>query len=146
MATASHTEVLKGHAAEVFAAFEDPDVIIAWQSDLLEIEIVKGAFNRKGGVARMLVKQAGIKTEMTAEVVERKAPSMARYRYEGAQAPFEVTNSFRDLGDGRTEWTSELDLKLGFVFKPLGPVLRPIANELVKRNGRNFKGWCEENL
>lgn len=146
MATATHTEVLPGAAAVVFAAFEDPDAIMAWQSDLLEFEVVKGAFNRNGGVARMLVKQAGIKTEMTATVAERRAPKMVRYRYEGAQVPFEITNTFRDLDDGTTEWTAELDLKLGFVFKALGPVLKPIAKELVKRNGRNFRGWCEENL
>lgn len=146
MATASHTEVLPGTAADVFAAFEDPDAIVAWQSDLLEFEVVKSAFNRRGGVARILVKQAGIKTEMTATVVERRPPRLVRYRYEGAQAPFEITNRFRDLGDGTTEWTAELDLKLGFVFKALGPALKPIAKELVKRNGRNFRRWCEQNL
>jgi len=146
VATASHTEVIARPIADVFRAFEDPEVIPQWQDNLLEFEQLKGSFNRKGGVAHMRIRQMGMENDVTTTVVDRKRPVFVKYHYEGAQAPFEILNRFRDLGDDTTEWTAELDLKLGLVFRALGPALKPIAKDLVKRNGRDFKAWCEANL
>ena len=60
-----HTEVIEHPAAEVFKAFEDPAVIAAWQKNMLEFEQVKGSFQKKGGVARMKVKQVGMTNDLT---------------------------------------------------------------------------------
>ncbi len=143
----AHTEVIAAPVAEVFAAFEDPEVIAAWQENLLEFEMVKGSFTRKGGVARMKARQVGMTSDLTVTVLERDARKrFVKYGYEGAQAPFEIANSFVDLGDGSTEWTAEMDVKLSLLTKALGPVLKPIASELVKGNGRSFRAWCEAEL
>lgn len=142
-----HTEVIEGQVSEIFKAFEDPEVIAAWQDNMLEFEMLKGSFQKKGGVARMKVKQVGMTNDVTVTVTERDARKhMVKYHYEGAQAPFTITNTFDDLGDGTTEWTAVLEAKLPLLARALEIALKPLASELVKGNGRNFRAWCEEEL
>lgn len=142
-----HTEVIEGQVAEIFRAFEDPEVIAAWQDNMLEFELIEGSFQEQGGVARMKVKQVGITNDVTVTVIKRDAKKhMVAYHYEGAQAPFTITNNFTDLGDGTTEWTAVLEAKLPLLAKALEIALKPLAGELVKGNGRNFRAWCEEEL
>lgn len=144
---AEHTEVIDRPIGDVFKAFEDPDVIAAWQDNLLEFEMLEGSFTKKGGVARMKARQVGMTNEMTVTVLDRDAKRhRVTYGYEGAQAPFEIANTFKDLGDGRTEWTAVLEAKLSLLTRALAPVLKPLASELVKNNGRNFRTWCEAEL
>lgn len=143
----SHTEVIEGKPADIFKAFEDPDVILAWQGSILEFEQLRGKFNRKGGVAHMKAQQVGFTSDLTVTTLERDGRKrMVRYGYEGAQAPFEILNTFTNAGDGTTEWTAELDVKLNLLTRALGPVLKPLASELVKGNGKSFRIWCEDNL
>lgn len=142
-----HTEVIAAPVAEVFPAFEDPEVIAAWQDNLLEFELVKGSFQRKGGIARMKVKQVGMTNDLTVTVLDRDAKKYkVRYGYEGAQAPFTISNSFVDLGDGTTEWTAVLEAKLPLLARALEIALKPLAGELVKNNGKHFRAWCEAEL
>lgn len=142
-----HTEVIAAEVAAVFPAFEDPEVIAAWQDNLLEFEQVKGSFQKKGGVAMMKVKQVGMTNDLTVTVLERDAKKFSvKYGYEGAQLPFTITNKFVDLGDGTTEWTAVLEAKLSLLTKALGVALKPLAGELVKNNGKHFRAWCESEL
>lgn len=142
-----HVEIINAPVKAVFKAFEDPEVIAAWQDNLLEFEVVKGSFRRKGGVVRMKARQVGLTSDLTVTVLERDARKFkVKYGYEGAQAPFEIANSFVKTGDGGTEWTAVLDLKLNLLTRALGPVLKPLASELVKNNGKNFRAWCEAEL
>lgn len=142
-----HTEVIEAQTAEVFRAFEDPDVIAAWQDNLLEFEMIEGSFQKKGGVAHMKVKQVGMTNDLTVTVVERDARKhTVKYHYEGAQAPFTIANTFTSLGDGQTEWTAVLEAKLPLIAKALELALKPLASELVKNNGKHFRAWCEAEL
>lgn len=142
-----HTEVIEAPVADVWKAFEDPSVFQQWQTNLLEYEQLEGSFTKVGGVARMKAKQVGTTNELTVTVVERDARKrMVKYHYEGAQAPFEILNRFRALDGGGTEWTATLDVQLSLLTRALGPVLKPLANELVKGNGKNFREWCEAQL
>ena len=142
-----HREVIDAPVGAVWKAFEDPEVIAQWQSNLLEFEQLEGSFTKVGGVARMKAKQVGMTNEMTVTVLERDARKrMVKYHYDGAQAPFEIRNTFKALGDGSTEWTAALDVKLSLLTKALGPVLKPLANEFIKGNGKSFRAWCEAEL
>lgn len=142
-----HSEVIAAPVAEVFKAFEDPEVIAAWQDNMLEFEQLEGSFDKKGGVARMKVKQVGVTNDMTVTTVERDAKKFkVKYHYEGAQAPFTIANTFKDLGDGETEWTAVLEAKIPLLAKALEIALKPLASNLVKSNGKNFREWCEAEL
>lgn len=142
-----HREVIDAPVGAVWKAFEDPEVIAQWQSNLLEFEQLEGSFTKVGGVARMKAKQVGMTNEMTVTVLERDARKrMVKYHYEGAQAPFEIRNTFKSLRDGSTEWTAALDVKLSLLTQALGPVLKPLANEFIKGNGKSFRAWCEAEL
>lgn len=142
-----HTEVIEAPAAEVFASFEDPAVIAAWQDNLLEFSMVKGSFQRKGGVAQMKVKQVGMTNDLTVTVLDRDAKKFrVKYGYKGAQLPFTIDNSFVELEDGSTEWTAVLEAKLSLLTKALGIALKPLAADLVKNNGKHFGAWCAAEL
>jgi uncharacterized protein YndB with AHSA1/START domain len=143
----AHSETLKGDVDEVFVAFEDPEVIAAWQDNMLEFEMLEGEFNEQGGVAHMRVKQMEMTNDLTVKVVERDAGEhLVKYSYDGAQAPFTITNTFVDNGDGTTEWTAELEARISRLLKPLELALKPLAGKLVSDNGKNFRGWCDENF
>jgi uncharacterized protein YndB with AHSA1/START domain len=142
-----HTEVIAKPVEAVFPAFEDPEVIAAWQDNMLEFEQLEGSFQEEGGVARMKVKQVGMTNDMTVTVLDRDESKFAvKYGYKGAQAPFTISNSFVDLGDGTTEWTAVLEAKLPLLAKALEIALKPLAGELVKNNGKHFRAWCEAEL
>lgn len=138
-----HTEVIDRPLAEVWEVFEDPEATVEWQGNLLEYEQVEGSPDKVGSISHQTVKNAGVTSVLTVELLERKAKKLSRSYYEGAQAPFEVTNTFKELKDGSTEWKAVMDVKLNLLTKALGPVLKPIASELVKRNGRDFKQYVE---
>lgn len=139
----AHTEFIERPIAEVWAEFENTSTFADWQDNLLEFEQVSGKYTAVGGVSHVKVRQVGMTNDLVLTVLSRDARKhRVSYRYEGAQAPFEIANSFRSV-DGGTEWTAEMDVKLNLLTKALGPVLKPIANELVKGNGRNFKAHCE---
>lgn len=139
----SHTEFIDRPIAEVWAEFENTETFADWQDNLLEFEQVSGKYTAVGGVAHVKVKQVGMTNDLVLTVLSRDARRhRVAYRYEGAQAPFEIANSFRSV-DGGTEWTAEMDVKLNLLTKALGPVLKPIASELVKSNGKNFRAHME---
>ena len=138
-----HVEIIDSPIESVWAAFEDTDAMVEWQGNLLEYEQVEGSPDKPGAISHQTVKNAGMTSVLTVTLLERKAPKLSRSRYEGAQAPFEVTNTFRQQKDGSTEWVAVMDVKLNLLTKALGPVLKPIAQELVKRNGRDFKQYVE---
>lgn len=139
-----HVEVIDRSVDVVWAAFEDTDAMVEWQGNLLKYEQVEGSPDRPGAVSHQTVKNAGVKSVLTVTLLERNPPKMSRSRYEGAQAPFEVTNTFTAQKDGSTGWLAVMDVKLNLLTKALGPVLKPIAQELVKRNGRDFKRYVED--
>lgn len=139
----SHTEFIERPINEVWAEFENTATLIEWQDNLLEFKQVSGKYTAVGGVAHVKVRQVGMTNDLVLTVLSRDARKhRVAYRYEGAQAPFEITNSFRSV-DGGTEWTAEMDVKLNLLTRALGPVLKPIADGLVKGNGKNFKAHME---
>lgn len=138
-----HTEVIDRPVDEVWTLFEDPHAMVEWQGNLLEHAYVEGSPDKPGAISHQTVKNAGVTSVLTVTLLEREPQKLSRSRYEGAQAPFEVTNTFSARKDGSTEWHAEMDVKLNLLTKALGPVLKPIAQELVKRNGRDFKQYVE---
>lgn len=134
---AEHRVVIDRPIEEVWAVFDDPDAMVEWQDNLISFEEVSES------ISLQTVRNAGINQELTVTLLEYEAPVLAKSRYEGAQAPFEVTNTFTAIDDGSTEWLAVMDLKLNLLTKALGPVLKPVMNELVKRNGRDFKNYVE---
>jgi uncharacterized protein YndB with AHSA1/START domain len=139
--------VIERPVKDVFRAFEDPEVIAAWQDNLLEFEQLEGSFDKTGGVARMKVKQVGMTNDLTVTVLDRDARRhTVKYHYEGAQAPFTIANTFKAVGDGSTEWTAVLDAKIPLLAKALELALKPLASNLVRSNGEHFRAWCEAEL
>lgn len=134
---AEHRVTIDRPIEEVWEVFEDTDAMVEWQGNLISYEQVSD------GVSLQTVRNAGMNQELTVKLLERKAPTLSKSRYDGAQVPFEVTNTFAAIDDDSTEWCAVMDLKLNLLTKALGPVLKPVMMELIKRNGRDFKKFVE---
>ena len=134
---AEHRVTIDRPIEEVWEVFEDTEAMVEWQGNLLSYEQVSD------GVSLQTVRNAGMNQELTVKLLERKAPKLSKSRYDGAQVPFEVTNTFVAVDDNSTEWCAEMDLKLNLLTKALGPVLKPVMMDLIKRNGRDFKSYVE---
>jgi uncharacterized membrane protein len=139
----SHTVVIECPLETVWELFDNVENMLEWQDELQSYEMVEGEPGEIGSVRSQTIKQMGVTQRLTATLLEREPPHRAAMHYEGAQAPFTAYDEFTDLGDGTTEWSSTLDVKLGMLQKPLELVIKPLASDLVKRNGRNFKEFCE---
>lgn len=135
--------VIERPLEQVWAAFDDPDAMVEWQDDLLEYEQLEGEPHEIGSISRQTIKQMGVRQDLTVTLLERRPPELSTSHYEGAQAPFTAINTFEDLGDGTTEWTAVLEIKLGMLQRALELALKPLASELTKRNARSFKAYCE---
>jgi uncharacterized membrane protein len=134
---AEHRVVIDRPLDEVWAVFDDAEAMVEWQGNLVSFEEVSDT------VSLQTVRNAGINQELTVTLLKHEAPTFAKSRYEGAQVPFEVTNTFTAVDDDSTEWCAVMDLKLNLLTKALGPVLKPVMHELIKRNGRDFKTYVE---
>jgi uncharacterized membrane protein len=136
---AEHRVVIDRPIETVWAVFDDPEAMVEWQGNLLSHEKFSDS------ISRQKVRNAGITQELTVTLLESEPPVMTKSLYEGAQVPFEVTSTFTPVGEGSTEWHALMDLKLSLLTKALGPVLKPVMLELIKRNGRDFKAYVEAN-
>jgi uncharacterized protein YndB with AHSA1/START domain len=138
-----HAVVIERPREEVWAVFDDPELMVEWQGNLLEYEQLEGESDEIGSISRQTIKNVGVKSDLTVTLLERDEPELSSSHYEGAQVPFTVINTFSDLGDGTTEWHAELEVRLGLVQKALAPILKPLMSDLVSRNGRDFKAFVE---
>lgn len=139
----SRTVVIERPIDEVWALYDDLDNMVEWQDELQSYELVEGEPDEVGSTRNQTIKQMGVTQHLKVTLLERDPPHRTKSLYEGAQAPFTAEDEFIDLGDGTTEWTATIDVRLNMLQKALELVLKPLASDLTKRNGKNFKEFCE---
>ncbi|MFY9487713.1 MAG: SRPBCC family protein [Solirubrobacterales bacterium] len=128
---------------EVWAVFDDPDQLVAWQSALISYQQISGEPGEPGSVSKQTIKRSSGETELTVTVLDRRPPEFSKAQYEGMPLPFTISNSFSDVGDGMTEWHAVIDVRLNLMQKALGPVLKGAMQELAEQNAEDFKQFVE---
>lgn len=138
-----HAVVIERPLDEVWAIFDDPDLLLEWQSALVAYEQIEGEPGEDGSVSRQTIERSGREVELTVTVLDRREPEFMKLHYEGLQLPFEISNTFTSVDGSKTEWHAVIDVRLNLMQKALGPVLKgPLAN-LAEQNGEDFKHYAE---
>lgn len=138
-----HVTVIEKPVEEVWAAFDDPDLLVEWQTRLIGYEQVEGAPDEIGSVSTQTIKRSSGDIELTVTLLDRRDGEFSQSRYEGMQLPFTISNTFTAVDDDTTEWHVVVDVRLNLMQKALGPVLKGPLTELAEKNGEDFKKFVE---
>jgi uncharacterized protein YndB with AHSA1/START domain len=135
-----HEIVIDADQASVWAAFDDPANMKAWQPTL-------ASFTRKSGetgaVAELVYNENGREVTLVETITERREPHFMAGTYESGVGNALIVNHFEDAGDGRTRWAMYGNHSFRGVFRFLGIFL---AGSIRKRNEdmmNNFKLYAE---
>jgi hypothetical protein len=138
-----HAVIIERSLEEVWGIFDDPKLLLEWQDAMVGYKQLKGKPDKAGSVSLQTIKRSSGDTELTVTLLERKAPSFSKSRYEGMQLPFTIANSFSEVEEEITEWSAVIDVKLNIVQKAIGPMLKGSLSDLAQQNGDEFKAFVE---
>lgn len=138
-----HVTVIDKPIDEVWAAFDDPDLLVEWQTRLIEYEQIEGAPDEVGSVSKQTIHRSKGNVELTVTLLDRRDGEFSQSRYEGMQLPFTISNTFTAIDDDTTEWHVVVDVRLNLMQKALGPVLKGPLTDLSEQNGEDFKKFVE---
>lgn len=138
-----HAIVIERPLDEVWAVFDDPDLLLDWQDSLVAYEQIEGEPGATGSVSSQTIKRSSGEVELTVTVLDRRPPEFLKAHYEGLQLPFSISNTFISIDDETTEWHAVIDVRLNLMQKALAPVLKGPLSELAEKNGEDFKHFVE---
>lgn len=138
-----HVTVIEKPADEVWAAFDDPGLLVKWQDRLESYEQISGEPDEIGSVSKQTIRRSSGDLELTVTLLDRREGEFSQSRYEGMQLPFTISNTFSAVDDDTTEWHVVVDVRLNLMQKALGPVLKGPLTELAEQNGEDFKKFVE---
>ncbi|MGK2878638.1 MAG: SRPBCC family protein [Solirubrobacterales bacterium] len=127
----------------VWGVFDDPSLQPEWLDMMKSFEQVKGKGNEKGAVQKVVFARESGDTELTVTILDHDPAGQVVAEYEGMQLPFILTSNFVELEDDTTEWAAEIEVKLSFIQKALGPILKGAMGDLAKEMGSDFKKHVE---
>ena len=99
-----HEIVIDADHESVWASFDDPANMKAWQPTLASFTRRSGEDGQPGAVAELVYDENGRKVTLIETITERRAPHFMAGTYESDVGNALVVNHFEDAGDGRTRW------------------------------------------
>ena len=135
--------VIDADRLSVWAIFDDPGNMKAWQPTLRSFTRKSGEEGRPGAVAELVYDENGRKVRLIETITERRAPHFMAGTYESDAGNTLVVNHFEDAGDGRTRWVMYGNHSFKGLFRVLGIFF---AGKIRKRNEammNNFKLFAE---
>lgn len=135
--------VIDADQESVWAIFDDPDNMQAWQPTLESFERKSGVDGQPGAVAEFVYDENGRKVRLVETITERREPHFMAGTYESDVGNALIVNHFEDAGDGRTRWVMYANHSFRGVYRFLGIFF---AGAIRKRNEEmmnNFKLLAE---
>jgi hypothetical protein len=139
-----HEIVINADQDAVWAAFEDPENIKAWQPTLESFALRSGDAYQPGTVAELVYEENGRKVMLTETITERREPHFLAGTYESPTGSALIVNHFEDAGDGRTRWAMYGNHSFKGILRVIGIFF---AGSIRKRNEEmmnNFKLLAEK--
>jgi uncharacterized protein YndB with AHSA1/START domain len=138
-----HEIVIDADQASVWAVFDDPGNMQAWQPTLESFTRRSGQDGQPGAVTELVYDENGRKVTLIETVTERREPHFMAGTYESDVGNALIVNHFEDAGDGRTRWVMYGNHSFRGMFRLLGIFF---AGSIRKRNEdmmNNFKLYAE---
>jgi len=138
-----HEIVIDADQESVWASFDDPGNMKAWQPTLEAFTSVSGEDGQPGAVAELVYDENGRKVKLIETITERREPHFMAGTYESDIGNALIVSHFEDIGEGRTRWIMYGNHSFKGVFRFLGIFF---AGSVRKRNEElmnNFKLFTE---
>jgi uncharacterized protein YndB with AHSA1/START domain len=138
-----HEIVIDADQESVWASFDDPGNMKAWQPTLESFTRKRGKHGQPGAVAELVYNENGRKVTLIETVTERREPHFMAGTYESDVGNALIVNHFEDAGDGRTRWVMYGNHSFRGVFRFLSIFF---AGAIRRRNEgmmNNFKLFAE---
>jgi carbon monoxide dehydrogenase subunit G len=138
-----HEIIIDAEQRSVWATFDNPQNMKAWQPTLESFTRKSGEDGQPGAVAELVYDEKGRKVKLIETVTERRAPHFMAGTYESNMGNALIVNHFEDVGNGRTRWVMYGNHSFRGIFRVLGIFF---AGEIRKRNEHmmnNFKLFAE---
>jgi len=138
-----HEIVIDADQHSVWAAFDNPENMNAWQPTLESFTRKSGDAGQPGSVAELVYDENGRKITLTETITERREPHFMAATYESDMGNALIVNHFEDVGDGRTRWVMYGNHSFRGVFRFLSIFF---AGSIRRRNEdmmNNFKLLAE---
>jgi uncharacterized protein YndB with AHSA1/START domain len=138
-----HEIVIDADQRSVWAAFDDPENMKAWQPTLESFTRKSGENGQPGAVAELVYDENGRKVTLIETITERREPHFLAGTYESDGGNALIVNHFEDAGDGRTRWVMYGNHSFKGIFRFIGIFF---AGAIRRRNEdmmNNFKLFTE---
>lgn len=138
-----HEIIIDADPQTVWATFDNPANMKAWQPTLESFTRRSGEDGQPGAVAELVYDEDGRKVRLVETITERREPHFMAGTYESDVGNALIVNHFEDAGDGRTRWTMHGNQAFRGIYRLLGLF---VAASVRKRNEammNNFKLFAE---
>ncbi len=138
-----HEIIIDADQKTVWATFDNPANMKAWQPTLESFTRKSGEDGQPGAVAELVYEEDGRKVTLIETITERREPHFMAGAYESDAGNALIVNHFEGAGDGRTRWTMYGNHTFKGIFRLLGLF---VAGSIRKRNEaimNNFKLLAE---
>lgn len=117
--------VIERPVDEVWQFFDNPDNMGRWLRGFKRFEPLSGEPGQPGAKARHVYEERGRKLEMVEEVTAREEHERFEGRLTHKTMESDLTTTFRDLGEGRTELICSVDTHFrSFPLRLFGPLMK----------------------
>ncbi|MFT4050402.1 MAG: SRPBCC family protein [Solirubrobacterales bacterium] len=134
-------EVARQQSA-VWDVLRDPALMPEWLPELENFTAVSGDGTSAGDRYTIEYKRDSGNVELAVEVLEVDAPDGHSHRFEGLPVAFTIISRLEGDGDDTT-WHATISVKLSFVQKALGPVIKGTLDSLADHMADGFKNYVE---
>lgn len=134
---------IDGPIDAVWAAFVDRARAKEWQATLRAVVPVSGSANTQGAVTRLTYREGGRDVVMTETISEVAAPSLLTQELVASMMTSTMRNRFTPVGDDRTRWTLECDLRFRGLWALVGPLARRTIIRKTEEDMRRFQRLAE---
>ena len=123
--------VIDADQRTVWAVFDNPDNMQAWQPTLESFTRKSGEDGQPGAVALLVYDENGRKVKLIETITERREPHFMAGTYESDIGNALIVSHFEDIGEGRTRWVMYGNHSFKGIFRFLGIFF---ASSVRKRN------------
>jgi len=129
--------------AQVIVLFNNPDNTTEWMSELVNLELIKGAPSDVGAVSRLTFRTKTLDFDVIETITKKNLPSQFARVYKMRDIALEVNDSFAVAGKHLTRYTSKNEVSFSGLMLPVGWVLKWYFKKRTHKQMKDFKYFAE---
>ena len=139
----TNTTIVNLPVDKVIELFDSFDNMKKWQPELQSVEHISGVSGQPGAKTKLVYKHGNRTTEMIETISVRDLPREFSGSYEMKGILNKMSNSFQDLGNGTTRWTSESEFIFNGWMKYIAWMTKGSFKKMSSKMMDQFKKFAE---